>query len=227
MQHAMLTLVTLTLLPLGMIVLQNVLRLEDCFGFAGYAFYKIFMLVPPVLYCRTKGIPIGAELLKFRNGRRGLGVAIGLGVLAIVIFWGLYVWLGDLLLDKEKITRQIGDQFRVNARTVLYVAPITIFLNSFLEEFFYRAFAFGRLLRLNRRIAILLPATVFTAQHLLFIHHWVSPLPYAMAVAGLFIFALILQRVYERTDSIVAPWLIHVLGDAAMMAIAVSLLFFE
>ena len=45
-----------------------------------------------------------------------------------------------------------------------------------------------------------------------------------MAAAGLFVFALVLQKVYEAADSIVAPWVIHILGDVAMMGIAVSLL---
>jgi hypothetical protein len=73
-------------------------------------------------------------------------------------------------------------------------------------------------------LAYLLPAGVFTVQHLLFIYHWVTPLPLALAVVGLFVFAVVVQRLYERADTIVAPWVVHVFGDLAMMAIAMHML---
>ena len=81
-----------------------------------------------------------------------------------------------------------------------------------------------QLVRKNRSLGIWLPAIAFTVQHLLFIYHWVTPVPFAMAVLGLLVFALVLEKAYEAADSIVAPWLIHILGDVAMMGIAVTLL---
>ena len=211
----------LTLLPLGMIGLQLVLGLD---GVLGYSLYKLLFIILPLAYCRTVGVRIGADILKPRNWRRGLPAAVGLGILAVVVFWGAYYWLGDLLLDKAMIARKIGLQFSVTASTVLLIAPITIFVNSLLEEFFYRGFAFGQLVRRNRVLGYTLPATAFTVQHVLFIYHWVTPLPFALAVLGLLVFALVLQKAYEATDSIVAPWVIHILGDVAMMGIAVTML---
>jgi membrane protease YdiL (CAAX protease family) len=73
-------------------------------------------------------------------------------------------------------------------------------------------------------LGYLLPATVFTVHHILFIYHWVTPLPFCMAVVGLFVLALVLEKIYEKADSIVAPWLVHVFGDVAMMGIAVTML---
>jgi hypothetical protein len=73
-------------------------------------------------------------------------------------------------------------------------------------------------------LGYLLPAIVFTVQHVLFIYHWVTALPLSMAVVALFVLALVLQRVYEVADSLVAPWLIHILGDVAMMGIALTML---
>lgn len=217
------TLIVLTLLPLLMIGVQLALDLEGHLGFFGYSFYKLFLIIPPLLYCRAAGLKPLRDVLKLHHWRRGLAMSAGLGILAIAIFCSLYYFLGDLLLDKTMITRKIGEQFSVTATTVLLVAPITIFINSMLEEFFYRGFAFGQLVQRHRSLGYLLPATAFTVQHILFIYHWMSPLPLVMAVTGLFVFALVLQRVYEKTESIAAPWLIHVLGDVSMMGIAVTL----
>ncbi|MCP3996896.1 MAG: CPBP family intramembrane metalloprotease [bacterium] len=218
------TLVILILLPLAVIVLQLALNLHESLGFLGYSLYKIFFIVPPLIYCRYRGISIRRDILKFHNWRRGLPQALALGALSIVIFWGLYLLLGDRLLDRALIVDKLGEQFSVTAGTVLLIAPFTILVNSLLEEFFYRGFAFGLFFREHRIPAFLLPATVFTFHHILFIHQWLAPLPLVIASGGLFIFALLLEMIYEDADSIVAPWLVHLCGDIAMMSIAVTLL---
>ena len=76
----------------------------------------------------------------------------------------------------------------------------------------------------QRALAYLLPAAAFTVQHLLFIYHWVTPIPFLLAIVGLFVFALVLENLYERAGSIVAPWVVHILGDVAMMGIALTML---
>jgi membrane protease YdiL (CAAX protease family) len=220
----MTVLILLTLLPLAVIGVQLALNLDSVMGVFGYSLYKVFLLVPPLIYCRAMGIGVYRDILKLSNWRRSLPAAAGLGGFAVVAFWGTYYLLSDLLLDKAMIVAKIGEQFSVTASTVLLIAPITILLNSMLEEFFYRGFAFGLLVKRQRWLGYLLPSTVFTIQHILFIYHWVTPLPFAIAVVALFVFALVLQRVYERAESIVAPWLIHVFGDIAMMGVAITLL---
>lgn len=207
-----------------MIVLQVALDLEGLLGIWGYSLYKVFFLVPPLIYCRRYGVGIRRDILKFRHWRRRLGLALGLGGLALILFAGVYGLLGDRLVDKELIAGKISEQFSVSAATVFLIAPFTILANSLLEEFFYRGFAFGLLVQKNRRLGYLLPAVAFTAQHLLFIYHWLTPFPLALALIGLFVLALVLQKVYEQADSLVAPWVIHMLGDVAMMGIAVTLL---
>jgi membrane protease YdiL (CAAX protease family) len=123
------------------------------------------------------------------------------------------------------IVEKIHRQFSVNAATVLLIAPFTIMINSLIEEFFYRGFAFGLLAPKHPLVGTLLPAVVFTAQHLLFIYHWVTPLPLALAIVGLLVFALALQALYAKADTIIAPWVVHVCGDMAMMGIALELIF--
>ena len=216
-------LVVLILLPLAAIGVQLALGLHG----AANTIYKLCFLIPPIIYCRTQGIQVVRDILKPQNWRRSLDVAAALGLAAIAIFWTAYFLFGDLLLDKAKISESIGRQFIVNAKTVLFVAPFTIFLNSLVEEFFYRGFAFGLLVRRNRVVGYLLPAVVFTVQHVFFFWFWLQWIPFCLATVGLMVFALVLQWLYERADSIVAPWLVHICGDVAMMGIAVGLLWFR
>jgi membrane protease YdiL (CAAX protease family) len=216
-------LVLLTFLPLAVIGLQLALDLDSVWGVFGYSLYKACFLIPPLIYCRVMRIGVVRDILKLQNWRRHLPIAAGLGALAVVIFWVTYYLLSDILLDKPKIVGNIADQFSVTASTIFLFAPITIFFNSLLEEFFYRGFAFGQLVQRQRWLGWLLPSTVFTIQHVLFFYHWVTLVPFAIAVVALFVFALVLQKIYESADSIVAPWLIHVFGDIAMMGVALTL----
>lgn len=218
----MAVLVALIVLPLALIITQVWLGVT---GAVCYSIYKIAFLVPPVVYCLFYKVSIPRDVLKLGNWRNGLKAAFLLGCGAIAIFWGVYWALGDLLLDKEQIVEKIGTQFSVDAGTVFLIAPITILLNSLLEEFFYRGFGFGLLVRRHAAAGYLLPAAVFTAQHMLFIYHWASLLPLLLAVAGLLVFALVAARLYAAADTIVAPWLLHVFGDVAMMGIAVVMLY--
>jgi len=213
-------LIVLLLLPLGIITAQLGLGTKT---WIGYSLYKVAFLVPPVIYCRLCGIGLVRDILKLQNWRRGLGVAFFLGLLAIATFWIAYYVLGDLLLDKDRITARIDAQFHVNASTILLITPITILANSLLEEFFYRGFAYGQLARWHAGAAYLLPSLAFTLQHLLFIRDWVTFLPLMLAIAGLVVFAIILSWLYATYESIIAPWLTHIFGDVAMMGIALTL----
>jgi len=65
---------------------------------------------------------------------------------------------------------------------------------------------------------------VYIVQHLSFTSDWAGLGVIALGVVALFVFALVLETVYAATDTLVAPWLIHVCGDVAMMGIAVELL---
>ncbi|HEV3004458.1 MAG TPA: CPBP family intramembrane glutamic endopeptidase [Pirellulales bacterium] len=216
-------LVVLTVLPLAVIAGQLGFGAT---GIVGYSLYKIALLVPPLIYCRMYGLSVRHDVFKLHHWRRGIKQSVCLGILALALFWGAYFTIGDWLLDKPAIAQKIGERFGVTASTVLLVAPITIILNSLLEEFFYRGFAFGQLVRRNKVVAYLLPATIFTLQHLMFTNDWAGWGVIVLGVVALFVFALVLEAVYTATDTLVAAWLIHVFGDVAMMGVAVELLLY-
>ncbi len=227
-RRSTLILITLIVLPLSVIGLQLLFKVGATWGQLGYSLYKVFFLIPPLIYCRINGIQVFRDIFILKNWRRYLSVALGLGVLALLLFWGAYFSLrGVLAIDEELIIRSTAEQFGVTKNNVLIVAPLTIFLNSLLEEFFYRGFSFGQLVKRNRRLGYLLPAAVFTVQHMLFIYQWSTPVKLIIAVVALFVFALLLERIYEKAQSLITPWVIHMFGDIAMMGIAVWLMMFR
>ena len=221
-------LIALILLPLGVIGVQLVFELGKEWGNLGYSLYKVCFLVPPLIYCRMKGIRVGRDIFVLKNWRRYLWLAVGLGILSIAVFWGLYFSLRETLnIDEDLIVKSTSEQFGVNRNNIFYVAPITIFLNSMLEEFFHRGFSFGLLVKKNRWLGYLLPASVFTIQHILFIYKWTAPLKLVIAIVALFVFALVLQKIYEKAESLITPWVIHIMADIAMMGVAIWLMVYK
>jgi len=215
-------LVTLTVLPLAIILAQIAVGTS---GPIGYSLYKIAFLVPTILYCRWQQIGVFRDILKFRNWKKGLLLCASLSIVAAAIFAGAWAAWSDRLIDEVTIIDKIDSQLGVDRSTVMLVAPFTILLNSLLEEFFYRGFSFGLLAKRDLRVGFLLPAAAFTVQHVLFIYHWVTWFPLLLAIVSLFVFSLVLEWLYLRYDTIVAPWVVHIGGDLAMMGIAVTLLY--
>ena len=81
-QKIMAPLAALILLPLAAIGLQLSFGLHGAMN----SLYKLCFLIPPLVYCRTQGIGVFNDILKFRNWRRCLGVALGLAIFAITVF---------------------------------------------------------------------------------------------------------------------------------------------
>lgn len=218
----MLTVIGLLLLPLAIILAQIA---TGASGGLANGIYKLAFLFPPFVYCRIHGIRIGRDIMRWQHWRNDLSLALVVGLATAGIFVAFYAACGHLLVDKQAIALKIQQQFSVTAGTVLLIAPFTILINSLVEEFFYRGFAFGLIAPRRPLLGTLLPAAVFTVQHLMFAYHWVGPGTLAIGVAALFVFSLVAQAMYAKADTIVAPWIIHICGDLAMMAIAVELIY--
>ena len=151
------------MLPLLIIYLQLSLGLT---GVLGYSLYKLAFIIPPIAYCWSKGLSLNKDIWQWQNWRQGFWPALGTGMIAIIIFWGVYALFGSLFVDEHLIVQKMSEQFSVTAKTVLLIAPITIIINSLLEESFYRGFAFGRLYSISPLLAFLVPSAVFSIQHL-------------------------------------------------------------
>ena len=196
----MVTLVGLLLLPLAIIALQIA---SGATGGLANGVYKVAFVVPPIVYCRVHSIHIGRDVFRWQNSRNGLGLSLVIGLVTAIIFVAFYAACGHLLVDKRAIAEKIQQQFGVTAGTVLLIAPWTIMINSLIEEFFYRGFSFGLIAKQRLLLGTLLPAAVFTVQHLMFAYHWVGPGILAIGIAALFVFSLVEQAMYAAADSIV------------------------
>jgi membrane protease YdiL (CAAX protease family) len=187
---------------------------------AGKAVQFAFPLVYVFLYDRP-------ALRPALPGARGLAVGAGFGLLVGVGILGLYAaWPRHSPLvatTPEKVYQKLRE---FHCDTPARFVALALFLSvghSLLEEYYWRWFVFGRLRRyLALPRAVVLSAVGFMLHHVVVLavyfpgRFWTLALPFSLGVAvGGAVWALL----YERTRSLYAAWVSHMLIDLAIMAV--------
>ena len=166
-----------------------------------------------------------------RLTRQGLGLGILFGLLVGIVIAAveptiLPVWFSEL----PKNVRRKVTEFGVNQpmRYAILAAFLSV-VHSFLEEYYWRWFVFGRLRRLvSFRVAAVISGIGFMGHHVFVLceylpeRFWggVVPFSFAIAVGG-----IVWGWLYERTGSLLAPWISHFLVDAALMWVGYRIVF--
>ena len=127
----------------------------------------------------------------------------------------------------QRIAPKLGDFGVANPASYLLLVLLLSFVHSFLEEYYFRWFIFGALRRrAGLPTAYALSSLAFMAHHVIVIATYLgaqeSPL-IALLSAGVAAGGLFWAWLYQRTGSLLAPWLSHVVGDLAIMGIGYDL----
>jgi membrane protease YdiL (CAAX protease family) len=194
-----------------------------------YAAGKIVQFSFPLLFFAL----IVRRRLDWRlGGRSGLLLGLSFGLLvAAAILAGYFGWLRSsplLLRAGERIRGKMGE-FGVSAGpTFLALAAFLSVAHSFLEEYYWRWFIFGRLCTLAPvGVAMVVSSLGFMSHHVLIVWSYLPDnlltgvLPASLAVAA---GGLVWAWIYHRTGSLLATWLSHALVDAALFIVGWDLL---
>lgn len=140
-----------------------------------------------------------------------LALLLGIGVFVVIMI--AYFLLGDyidLSGIKESLTTGIG----VTADNFMYVAFYISFVNSLLEEFFFRGYAFLILKEESgKKLAYIFSSAMFALYHVGMTSGWFNILIYILSMAGLFIGGCILNYLNEKCENIYLSWLVHMCAN--------------
>lgn len=180
----------------------------------------LFLLLP--LICAR--LNTGVELRPlFRPDRRALKLAalLGGGVFALILT--AYFTIGRFF-DLSAITSALTAGVGVTGDNFLFVALYISFVNSLLEEFFFRGFLFLGLLRqTSRPFSYTVSAALFALYHIAMMIGWGSPALIGLILAGLAAGALIFNRLNEASGCIYPSWLVHLCANLAINTIGIML----
>ncbi len=209
-------------LPAALTVLcSGVMLLVDGVWQPGYwvkSVVKLLLfLAVPLLYGRfDRSLRLAAL---FRPSRRGLPRAIALGAAVYALILAGYFLLRGVV-DFSPVLSNLPAG--VTRDTFLWVALYISFVNSLLEEFFFRGFAYLSLAG-RMRGAFLFSAVLFALYHTAMMLGW-FPLPiFLLALAGLTAGGGLFNWLNARDGAIWTSWLVHMCANFAINTVGMLL----
>lgn len=177
----------------------------------------IVFLVAPVIYSLfDKDLDLKNI---FKWNKKGIKLTIGLAAGVYLIILAAY-FAGKDIFDFSGITKSLTMNIGVTADRFVWVALYISFANSFLEEFFFRGFAFLTLKNyMPRKFAYIFSSLMFALYHIAMMIGWFSAGMYFFILAGLFIGGLIFNFLNEKNETIYSSWMVHMFANFAINTI--------
>ena len=121
------------------------------------------------------------------------------------------------IFDFSSITSSLTKNIGVTGENFVFVSLYISFVNSLLEEFFFRGFAFITLKRItSRRFAYLFSAAVFAVYHIAMMIGWFSLDVFIIIMVGLFAGGIIFNYLNEKSATVYPSWLVHMFANFAI-----------
>lgn len=159
----------------------------------------------------------------FVLNKKGVLLAVPLCISVYAVILGGYMLLKDVF-DFSAITGALTGNIGVTRDNFVFVSLYISFVNSLLEEFFFRGFAFLTLKKLStRRFAYLFSAAVFSLYHVAMMIGWFSVEVFVIVLAGLFAGGLIFNFLNEKSGTIYPSWFVHMFANFAINTIGFML----
>lgn len=183
-------------------------------GYAVKSLIKIilFLLIPLVYGLFDKEVNI-KKLIK--PNKSGIVTAISLGAAVYVIILGSYFVFRNVF-DFSALTTSLGETTGVNKSNFIWVAIYISFINSLLEEFFFRGFSFITLKKFTtRKFAYIFSSLSFALYHIAMMIGWFGVPVIFISLLGLFAGGLIFNKFDEKNENIYLSWLTHMFANFA------------
>ena len=181
--------------------------------------YKIILFAGlPLLYC------VLDKEVKFKEyfiiqDKKQIKVALALG-LAVYLFVqvGYFILKGFINLDN--VAMVLESNLNVNKDNFILVSLYISFINSLLEELFFRGFGFLTLNKfLSKRHTYVISAFAFSVYHVSILANWFNVVIYALFIIGLFGTGLFFNFLNDKYNNIYNSWIVHMCANFSINTI--------
>ncbi|PAB59278.1 CPBP family intramembrane glutamic endopeptidase [Anaeromicrobium sediminis] len=183
----------------------------------------LFTLIP-YLYIKIvkkKNIKNSLHLGKFQLKRLKLGLILGFCSFTIVI-------IGYIIFAKYIDTQNLVDQLnkiKVNKNNFIYIGLYIIFVNSFLEEFFFRGFIFLNIYEEgNKYMAYIYSSALFALYHMGMIKSWFNIYLIILCIISLMVIGIVFNYLNTKSKNFINSWIVHILADISIILIGFKIL---
>lgn len=183
---------------------------------------KTFLfLIIPILSVKKRDRNQLKKLLKPNKEGLFKSIMLGLILLSLVLF--LYFLLQDTY-DFNKIIPLLAET-GINRSNFWMVCIHISIINSLLEEFFFRGYAFILLKKsIKTSYAYLFSSLVFALYHVTIIYKWFSLPIFVISILSLMLLGMILNYIDEKNGNIYNSWLSHMCVNFGINTIGLMLM---
>ena len=133
----------------------------------------------------------------------------------VIILGGYFIFRN--VFDFSGITKSLTGNIGVSKDNFLFVSLYISFVNSLLEEFFFRGLGFLSLKRaFSKAFVCCFSALVFALYHVAMMIGWFSVWVFAIVLLGLFAGGIIFNLLDEKTGTIYPSWFVHMFANFAI-----------
>ena len=180
----------------------------------------LFLGLPFLLYYRGRWEEVGRMFRWNRSSVRAIG--LGFGVYGLIL--GGYALLAHIF-DFSMVTGALETDLGVHAGNFVFVALYISFVNSLLEEFFFRGFGFLSLRQyLSERWASWISAAAFALYHVAMLLGWFRWDLLALLIAGLLVAGWLLNWCDRKAETLWFSWFLHMFANFAINTVGFLLL---
>ena len=159
--------------------------------------------------------------LKFQNSNLKLGVTLGvLSFTSVIISYLIFKGL----IDFQSIITDMQTKSKITPANFIFVGLYVTFINSFLEEYFFRGYIFLSFYNSGqKRIAYLYSAVLFAIYHIGIFKTWFKPPLMLLVMFALVLIGFVFNYVDVKSKNLFNSWIIHILADSAIVLIGLRL----
>ncbi|MGL5352551.1 MAG: CPBP family intramembrane glutamic endopeptidase, partial [Clostridium sp.] len=174
----------------------------------------------PLIYCGfNKSISLKDYFKIGCKKQLLLSLLLGFGVYFFII--GAFLITRNFI-DLSEISNSLNDGLNVSKNNFIYVAIYISFINSLLEEFFFRGFIFLSLKKYSSRtFSYLFSAFAFSLYHVAIIINWFNIFIFLLILFGLVVAGLLFNWLNEKNENIYNSWLVHMFANFAINTIGI------
>ena len=146
-------------------------------------------------------------------------------VICVYFFIIILFFLLRDYIDLDVIRNNLLAKENITASNFVYVSLYISFVNSFLEELFFRGFMFLSLTKSSsRRFAYFISSLAFSLYHVAIISAWFNIWIFILIIVGLMFVGYIFNYITEKLDSFLASWIVHIFANLAINTIGFMML---
>ncbi len=161
------------------------------------------------------------SLFIFNKSQIKILLFLGFGIFTLII--GLYYLLYSFF-DLSNITKSLETDIGVNKNNFIFVATYIAICNSFLEEVFFRGFAFLQLKKVSNNIyAMIVSSLFFALYHIAMMVNWIDTFLLALITFALFVGGVIFNILNLKFQNIYSSWVVHMFANFAINFIGFKL----